>query len=514
MRCHSSEIEGSVVIYLDLHYALAQRARHIEIAPLASTVKLVIPIPLINPPFDSSCAWKTVTRRVDVASIGARRCQRPRKLKQVKDSPFAELGIIEPLCRALAAAGYEEPTPIQTQAIPELLVGHDLLGIAQTGTGKTAAFAVPIMQRLLASGANAGPNTVRALVLAPTRELAIQIGDDFANYGQFLNLRFATIFGGVGQNPQVQALKQGVDVLIATPGRLLDLVGRRLARLDKVSMLVLDEADRLLDMGFIRDVRRIVAGVPKTRQSLLFSATMPTEVATLARELLRDPVRVDVSPKKITVEQIDQHVVFVENGDKRQVLTQMLRKDDVTRAIVFTRTKHGANRVAQQLDRVGIAAEAIHGNKSQNARQRALESFKNGKSWVLVATDIAARGIDIDAVSHVFNFELPHEPESYVHRIGRTGRAGASGIAMSLCDSSERPRLRAIEKLIRRPLNVVQVAIDADAREDMPLREAAAPSRRPAAAPSRIASASGTGTRRRRKRRAPNQGNAMQRSYR
>jgi ATP-dependent RNA helicase RhlE len=431
----------------------------------------------------------------------------------VKDSLFADLGIIEPLCRALAAAGYEEPTPIQTQAIPELLEGHDLLGIAQTGTGKTAAFAVPIMQRLIAGGASAGPNTVRALILAPTRELAIQIGEDFANYGQFLNLRFATIFGGVGQNPQVQALKQGVDVLIATPGRLLDLVGQRLARLDKVSMLVLDEADRLLDMGFIRDVRRIVAAVPKARQSLLFSATMPAEVATLARELLREPVRVDVSPKKVTVEQIDQHVVFVENGDKRQVLTQMLRERDVTRAIVFTRTKHGANRVAQQLDRVGIAAEAIHGNKSQNARQRALESFKNGKAWVLVATDIAARGIDIDAVSHVFNFELPHEPESYVHRIGRTGRAGASGIAMSLCDSSERPRLRAIEKLIRRPLNVLQIAIDANAREEAPIRQPAAPSRRPAA-PTAIAAGAASGTRRRRKRRMPNQSNSQQRSYR
>jgi ATP-dependent RNA helicase RhlE len=278
-------------------------------------------------------------------------------------------------------------------------------------------------------------------------------------------------------------------------------------------MLVLDEADRLLDMGFIRDVRRIVAAVPKARQSLLFSATMPAEVATLARELLRDPVRIDVSPKQVTVDQVDQHVVFVENGDKRQVLTQMLRERDVTRAIVFTRTKHGANRVAQQLDRVGIAAEAIHGNKSQNARQRALESFKNGTAWVLVATDIAARGIDIDAVSHVFNFELPHEPESYVHRIGRTGRAGASGIAMSLCDSSERPRLRAIEKLIRRPLNVMQVAIDANAQDELPIRQPAPQARLPVAAPL-LAAASGTGTRRRRKRRAPNQSNSLQRSFR
>ena len=386
----------------------------------------------------------------------------------MKDSLFAELGIIEPLCRALAAAGYEEPTPIQTQAIPELLEGHDLLGIAQTGTGKTAAFAVPIMQRLIASGASAGPNTVRALILAPTRELAIQIGDDIAAYARHLNLRFATIFGGVGQNPQVAALRRGVDVLIATPGRLLDLVGQRLARLDAVTALVLDEADRLLDMGFIRDVRRIVAALPRARQSLLFSATMPPEVAQLAREILRDPLRIDVSPQEVTVDRADQHVVFVDNAAKRDALARLLREPEVTRAIVFTRTKHGANRVAQNLGRDGIAAEAIHGNKSQNARQRALENFKSGQSWVLVATDIAARGIDIDAVSHVFNFELPHEPESYVHRIGRTARAGASGVALSLVDASERPRLRAIEKLIRRPINVRQ--LDVETRGAAPVR--------------------------------------------
>ncbi len=442
------------------------------------------------------------------------------------DSRFADLGIIEPLCRALAAAEYEHPTPIQTQAIPKLLAGHDLLGIAQTGTGKTAAFAVPILQRLAQNGPPAGADTVRALILAPTRELAIQIGADFEAYGRHLNMRVATIFGGVGQNPQVSALRRGVDVLIATPGRLLDLVGQRHARLDKVSMLVLDEADRLLDMGFIRDVRRIVAALPKARQSLLFSATMPGEVATLAREILRDPVRVDVSPKTVTVDRTDQHVVFVDNGDKRHVLTQLLRKPDVTRAIVFTRTKHGANKVAQQLDRAGIAAEAIHGNKSQNARQRALESFKNGKSWVLVATDIAARGIDIDAVSHVFNFELPHEPESYVHRIGRTGRAGASGIATSLCDSSERTRLRAIERLIRRPINVMQVQIDPAERDAVPprpvqsARSAPARSGRPApvrangsaATAARAPTGSQRGAPGRRKRRNPNQGRRDDRS--
>jgi ATP-dependent RNA helicase RhlE len=429
----------------------------------------------------------------------------------VTDSRFAELGIIEPLCRALAAAEYEIPTPIQTQAIPQLLSGKDLLGIAQTGTGKTAAFAVPILQRLSQNGPTAGPDTVRALILAPTRELAIQIGEDFAAYGEHLNLRFATIFGGVGQNPQAAALKRGVDVLIATPGRLLDLVSQRLARLDKVSMLVLDEADRLLDMGFIRDVKRIVSLLPKARQSLLFSATMPTEVAALAREILRDPVRVDVSPKTITVDLTDQHVVFVENNDKRHVLTKLLRDPQVTRAIVFTRTKHGANRVTEQLDRAGINAEAIHGNKSQNARQRALEQFKSGKAWVLVATDIAARGIDIDAVSHVFNFELPHEPESYVHRIGRTGRAGASGTATSLCDASERPRLRAIERLIRRPINVMQVKIDADERDAAPVRAAqprTSQSRRSEGqAPSRTPAAS-SGQRRRRS----NQGRSAPRS--
>ena len=444
------------------------------------------------------------------------------------DSLFADLGIIEPLCRALAAAEYQQPTPIQTQAIPQLLKGCDLLGIAQTGTGKTAAFAVPILQRLSQNGPPAGADTVRALVLAPTRELAIQIGEDFEAYGRHLNLRVATIFGGVGQNPQVAALRRGVDVLVATPGRLLDLVGQRHARLDKVSMLVLDEADRLLDMGFIRDVRRIVSTLPKARQSLLFSATMPSEVATLAREILREPVRIDVSPKTMTVAQTDQNVVFVENGDKRQVLTQLLRNPDVTRAIVFTRTKHGANKVQQQLDRAGIAAEAIHGNKSQNARQRALESFKNGTSWVLVATDIAARGIDIDAVSHVFNFELPHEPESYVHRIGRTGRAGASGIATSLCDSSERPRLRAIEKLIRRPISVMQVEIDESQRDLAPVRPAqsastgraasgrstsgqSAPGRSSRPAPARTNGAA-SGTPRGRKRRSPNQGRGDDRS--
>jgi ATP-dependent RNA helicase RhlE len=301
----------------------------------------------------------------------------------VTDSLFAELGIIEPLCRALAAVDYQQPTPIQTQAIPQLLAGKDLLGIAQTGTGKTAAFAVPMLQRLSQSGPPAGSDTVRALILAPTRELAIQIGEDFEAYGRHLNLRVATIFGGVGQNPQAAALRRGIDVLVATPGRLLDLLGQRLARLDKVSLLVLDEADRLLDMGFIRDVRRIVSALPKARQSLLFSATMPDEVAALAREILRDPVRIDVSPKTVTVDQTDQHVVFVEAGDKRHVLTQLLREPAVTRAIVFTRTKHGANRVAQQLDKAGIAPKPFTATSRRtrgNARSRASRTARRGCS--------------------------------------------------------------------------------------------------------------------------------------
>jgi ATP-dependent RNA helicase RhlE len=279
--------------------------------------------------------------------------------------------------------------------------------------------------------------------------LALQIHEEFRTLGRYTGLHHAFIIGGVSPNPQIRSLAQGLDVLVATPGRLLDLAAQRHVDLSEVSVLVLDEADRLLDMGFVRDVKRIVAQTPKTRQSLLFSATMPREVAALAREILSDPVRVDVSPKQMTVKEIDQRVVMVDNGDKQRMLEHLLRDDEVSRAIVFTRTKHGANKVARKLESAGIVAEAIHGNKSQNARQRALQNFKNGNAWVLVATDIAARGIDIDAVSHVFNYELPHEPESYVHRIGRTGRAGAAGAAWSLVDPSERNRLRAVEKLIK-----------------------------------------------------------------
>jgi ATP-dependent RNA helicase RhlE len=367
---------------------------------------------------------------------------------------FSSLGLNEPIRRALSAEKYADPTPIQTRAIPLLLAGKDLLGIAQTGTGKTAAFALPILQLLFEKKAPAGPRAARALVLAPTRELAIQIAESFKVYGRHLGLRQAVVFGGVGQNPQVRALARGVDILIATPGRLLDLLGQGHLRLDRVSHLVLDEADRMLDMGFVRDVRKIVAELPKRRQSQFFSATMPGDVARLAGEILSDPVRIEVTPSATTVEQVAQHVYFVNAADKRALLAQVLKDPALARVIVFSRTKHGANRVAQQLDRSGVAAEAIHGNKTQGARQQALEKFRSGRARVLVATDIAARGIDVDGVTHVINFELPNIPESYVHRIGRTARAGAAGIAFSFCDPSERPYLRDIEKLIKRPLAV------------------------------------------------------------
>jgi len=363
------------------------------------------------------------------------------------EQTFASLELDERLLRALDRIGYEHPTPIQEQSIPALLGGRDLLGIAQTGTGKTAAFSLPLLQLL--ADTKSKPKCPSALILAPTRELAIQIFDEIKSFGAHLKLRPACIFGGVGQNPQVKLLREGIDILVATPGRLLDLANQKHLNLGDVSMLVLDEADRLLDMGFIRDVKKIVAMTPSRRQSLLFSATMPKEVAHLAKEMLRDPVRVDVSPKEVTVSKIEQRVVLINNANKQQALEHILRDESVSRAIVFTRTKHGANKVAKKLVQAGIGADAIHGNKSQNARQRALANFKDGDIWVLVATDIAARGIDIDGVSHVINQELPHEPESYVHRIGRTGRAGAEGIAWSLVDPDERSRLRAVERLIK-----------------------------------------------------------------
>ncbi|OJX70548.1 DEAD/DEAH box helicase [Magnetospirillum sp. 64-120] len=365
---------------------------------------------------------------------------------------FKDLGLAEPLIFALEAEGYTNPTPIQEQAIPQLLEGHDVLGIAQTGTGKTAAFALPILHRIAGDKRRAAPRTVRHLILTPTRELAVQINDGFATYGRNLRFRRACVFGGVGQGPQVRALNGGVDVMVATPGRLIDLMDQGFVNLSAVESLVLDEADRMLDMGFIHPVRKIAALLPSGRQTLLFSATMPKAVADLASFLLRDPVRVEVTPVSSTAERIAQKVLFVSREDKRNLLRDLLRGKDVERAIVFTRTKHGANRVAEQLAKDGIPADAIHGNKSQNARQRALDAFRSGEVRALVATDIAARGIDIDNVTHVVNFELPNEPESYVHRIGRTARAGAEGIAVSFCDAEEVAYLRQIEKTIQQPV--------------------------------------------------------------
>jgi ATP-dependent RNA helicase RhlE len=367
---------------------------------------------------------------------------------------FAALGLIDPLQRAVAAAGYVKPTPIQAQAIPHLLAGRDLLGCAQTGTGKTAAFALPILDRLARHPRRPGRGP-RALVLTPTRELATQIADDFADYGVNVASECAVIFGGVGQGNQVQALRRNVEIVVATPGRLIDLMGQGHARFDACEILVLDEADRMLDMGFIEPIRRIIEALPRQRQNLMFSATMPPEIGQLARRILVDPVDVAVAPVSSTVEAITQWVLYVERNDKRALLREVLRDPKMTRVLVFTRTKRGANKVAQELDRNGVRADAIHGNKSQGARQRALDSFKSGGIRVLVATDIAARGIDVAGISHVINYELPNEPESYVHRIGRTARAGASGVALSFCDRDERSDLRAIERLTRTTLRVV-----------------------------------------------------------
>jgi ATP-dependent RNA helicase RhlE len=371
---------------------------------------------------------------------------------------FSALGLVTPLLKALVAGGYTAPTPIQTQAIPHVLAGRDLLGIAQTGTGKTAAFSLPILQRLAANRRAAPPAGCRALILAPTRELASQIAESVKRYGSNLGMRVALVFGGVPKGKQVRALAGGVDVLVACPGRLLDLMGDRAIRLDQTEVLVLDEADHMLDLGFIVPIRKIVAQLPKQRQTMLFSATMPTEIATLAKDLLRDPVRVAVNPVATTAEKVEQKVIFVATSQKRSLLTDLLRDRKMTRSLVFTRTKHGADKVVKHLEDSGMPAAAIHGNKSQGQRERALAGFKDGSTPILVATDIAARGIDVDGVSHVINFDLPNVPESYVHRIGRTARAGKAGIAISFCDATERPFLRDIEKLIRTKLPVTEHA--------------------------------------------------------
>jgi ATP-dependent RNA helicase RhlE len=367
-------------------------------------------------------------------------------------SGFADLGLSAPLLQALADEGYTIPTPIQTKAIPHVLAGRDLFGCAQTGTGKTAAFALPLIDRMLADPRKPAPRRCRVLVLAPTRELAAQIFESFKAYGRHAKTRAAVIYGGVGQHQQARAMMNGVDVLVATPGRLLDLVGQRLVDLRAVEYLVLDEADRMLDMGFIHDMRKIIAMLPSDRQTLFFSATLPAEVRELADSMLRDPLEVKTAPQATPAETVSQSVFFVAKKEKKALLVKLLAEEATGRVIVFARTKHGADKLHRDLDKVGIRAAAIHGNKSQAQRERALADFKSPRPPVLIATDIAARGIDVDDVAHVVNYELPHEPETYVHRIGRTGRAGQSGAAVSFCDADERPRLVAIERLLKRSI--------------------------------------------------------------
>ncbi|HEY4198315.1 MAG TPA: DEAD/DEAH box helicase [Mucilaginibacter sp.] len=368
---------------------------------------------------------------------------------------FENLKLIEPILRALKTEGYTTPTPIQEQAIPIVLQHTDLLGCAQTGTGKTAAFAIPILQLLYQDRLqHKEQKTIKALILTPTRELAIQIDESFAAYGRHTGLKHLVIFGGVSQNPQVDALRRGVDILVATPGRLLDLMNQRFIHLDHIKMLVLDEADRMLDMGFVHDVKKIIAKVPAKRQTLFFSATMPNEIQQLANTILTRPEKVEVTPVSSTADTIEQSLFYVEKSDKKALLIHLLKDRAIKTALVFTRTKHGADKVVKDLTRAGITAEAIHGNKSQNARQRALTNFKNRTTRVLIATDIAARGIDIDELTHVINYELPNIPETYVHRIGRTGRAGANGIAFSFCDQEEIEFLKDIHKLISKSIPV------------------------------------------------------------
>lgn len=362
---------------------------------------------------------------------------------------FKDLNLIDPLLKALDAVGYTHPTPIQLQAIPPLLEGNDLLGCAQTGTGKTAAFALPLIQNLKKNPIRYNAKQPRILVLTPTRELAIQVHDNFVEYSKFVNLRTSVIFGGVGQAPQVKSMLGGVDVLVATPGRLLDLINQRHLSLKELEVFVLDEADRMLDMGFIHDIKKIIALLPEKRHNLFFSATMPKEIEQLANTILRNPIRVAVAPVSSTAELIEQRVMYVDKDKKRDLLKHLFQDPSLSKVIIFTRTKHGANKVSEVLTKAGIKSDAIHGNKSQTARQNALNNFKDGKIRALIATDIAARGIDVDDITHVINFELPHEPESYVHRIGRTARAGAKGKAIAFCDAEEKSLLKQIEKVIK-----------------------------------------------------------------
>ena len=369
---------------------------------------------------------------------------------------FSGLKLAQPLLRAIFDEGYTTPSPIQEKSIPALLQGKDLLGVAQTGTGKTAAFALPLLHRLAASGGKSLPCRPRALILAPTRELAGQINDSLRAYGRNVPLRSAAVFGGASIRPQIKLLAKGIHIVVATPGRLLDLMKQRHLQLEAVEVFILDEADRMLDMGFIPDVKKITAALPHQRQTVMFSATMPKSIQGLADGLLKEPVRVEVAPGSTTADKVDQKVLFVAKDKKRALISELMADDAIERVLVFTRTKHGADRVARHLDQCGIKSDAIHGNKSQNARQRALNSFRSGKIRALVATDIAARGIDVDGVTHVINFDLPNEPESYVHRIGRTARAGAKGIAISFCDHEERGYLLDIEKVIRQSVPVCE----------------------------------------------------------
>lgn len=365
---------------------------------------------------------------------------------------FEDLNLIEPILKALAEEGYKTPSPIQEQAIPHILEGKDMLGCAQTGTGKTAAFAIPIIQKIYGQVSKGSKRQVQSLILTPTRELAVQIEESFKSYGRYTNLKYCSVFGGVSQNPQTEKLRKGVDVLVATPGRLNDLINQRQVNLSNVSMLVLDEADRMLDMGFINDVKKIISCIPNKRQTLFFSATMPEEITELVNFILVNPVEVAVTPVSSTVDKIKQYVYFVDKTNKKKLLVYLLKNKDINSALVFTRTKHEADKVEKDLTANKITALAIHGDKSQSARQMALNNFKSGKIKVLVATDIAARGIDIDELSHVINYNLPNIPETYVHRIGRTGRAGLGGTSISFCEYEEKDYLKSIQKLIKKTI--------------------------------------------------------------
>jgi ATP-dependent RNA helicase RhlE len=368
---------------------------------------------------------------------------------------FKSLHLTDPILRSLKEEGYSKPTPIQSKAIPVALKGTDLLGCAQTGTGKTAAFAIPILENLSKNKSRDRNRNIRSLIVTPTRELAIQIDDSFQSYGRYTGLNTAVIFGGVNQKSQVKKLKQGVDILTATPGRLLDLMNQGFISLSNIEIFVLDEADRMLDMGFIHDIKKLLAVLPKKRQNLFFSATMPNEIVKLSNSILHNPVKIEVTPENPTVEAIQQGIYFVDKGNKKNLLVDVLLDSDIKSALVFTRTKHGANKVVKLLNGRNIQAEAIHGNKSQSARQKALGNFKDQKTRVLVATDIAARGIDVDELQYVINYEIPNIPETYVHRIGRTGRAGADGTALSFCDAVEKDYLRDIEKLIGKKIPII-----------------------------------------------------------